>query len=627
MVTPMQSNNVSASPLLSLATQYCELTNPDKRDAKVSKVYLSVSRDNGELNVSPAKGEANRSYTFEECAKNFLEISIESSDSRLLPKSDQEKINRFSTWLQKQAEEYAKPRILEKIVLGVISVLKKLDLFNLLPSAETWKSSNQEKREQVKEAINKWIAPFLQETSSLSPKSSDQSNPQATPGASSSGSSSVVQRKGGGDEGASVSEKERTEILQALSEKQERPPKPSKSAKRGQQAKKTSSAFQTFITKVCAKSAQAPLEETGTFKGVGRGKIHNGVVKRKIRVVREGGEVKIILREYLASGSFSNIYKRSVWSPSAEFHQGAYLKSKKSGEKQAVAAEGREVQQTGDGAGTTAEGVESTQLGEGVSAEDEGLKSKKTDQEGVAAKKAQKEIAHSLEISEVVGKQKSPHVIQMHQVTSLKKGASKTKGILMDLYEKNLWNLPKRALVEVKKDVVRQMALGVKAFHDAGICHMDIKPANFIYRKKQGEETGYEVALTDFGMSELSGTPLATFNGTAPYAAPEVLALKVNKSPVLRTSAMDIFSLGMAMCKVCYDNINDVRKSIPPNEEGWSEAAITRRSEAVEQLQGTLSRIGDPVAKLLARMLAPVPEQRPSIDEVVEALGGQNAPE
>lgn len=68
-------------------------------------------------------------------------------------------------------------------------------------------------------------------------------------------------------------------------------------------------------------------------------------------------------------------------------------------------------------------------------------------------------------------------------------------------------------------EIARQLCVGLKGAHDAGIVHRDIKPSNILLR------TDGQVKLTDFGVAQLFSAEKLTATGgvigTAEYMAPE----------------------------------------------------------------------------------------------------------
>ena len=77
-------------------------------------------------------------------------------------------------------------------------------------------------------------------------------------------------------------------------------------------------------------------------------------------------------------------------------------------------------------------------------------------------------------------------------------------------------------------DLALQVVAALKHAHDRGIIHRDLKPANIMLasgdRKppgRAGEESGFVIKLTDFGVAKLFARPPLTaagsFVGTAAY--------------------------------------------------------------------------------------------------------------
>lgn len=89
----------------------------------------------------------------------------------------------------------------------------------------------------------------------------------------------------------------------------------------------------------------------------------------------------------------------------------------------------------------------------------------------------------------------------------------------------------------------RMLIKGLKACHDAGVCHRDIKPQNLLL------DRDYNLKLTDFGLSKIhdKSTPSAdavmqtTYVGTRGYQAPELLAGRKYGN------SCDIFSAGVVL--------------------------------------------------------------------------------
>ena len=83
------------------------------------------------------------------------------------------------------------------------------------------------------------------------------------------------------------------------------------------------------------------------------------------------------------------------------------------------------------------------------------------------------------------------------------------------------------------RSIIRQIASGLKAVHEAGIVHRDLKPSNAIINRK-----GY-LQLSDFGLSGKVGS--TSKSGTRGYWSPET----VRRQP--QGAASDWWSLGVTL--------------------------------------------------------------------------------
>jgi len=144
------------------------------------------------------------------------------------------------------------------------------------------------------------------------------------------------------------------------------------------------------------------------------------------------------------------------------------------------------------------------------------------------------------------------HIVHMHKVTKhrvLAQGNEpiqpETKGILMEFYEGGDCRqfLGKGLPFKEKLEIGRQMAQAVANIHDKSVCHVDIKPENFLVKEHQGKPW---IALTDFGISGLTGEKKTARTGTHTYSSPEQKRATKSKPYALQPSS-DIFSLGLTL--------------------------------------------------------------------------------
>ena len=107
--------------------------------------------------------------------------------------------------------------------------------------------------------------------------------------------------------------------------------------------------------------------------------------------------------------------------------------------------------------------------------------------------------------------------------------------LLMELVEgKALDVRPPGTLLEII-DTFIQAAQGLKAMHQMGYIHCDIKPNNII-RNAKGE-----VKVIDFGQTAKVGTVKERIQGTPDYISPE----QVNRKPI--TPQTDVYNLGATL--------------------------------------------------------------------------------
>jgi len=155
-----------------------------------------------------------------------------------------------------------------------------------------------------------------------------------------------------------------------------------------------------------------------------------------------------------------------------------------------------------------------------------------------------------------------------------------------------------------------QMMKGVKACHDVGVCHRDIKPQNLLLDGR------YQLKITDFGLSfiskekdRLDGVQIKTsYVGTRGYQAPELL--KGEKY----TKSCDIFSCGVVLFILL--------AGYPPFEQAWREdkwykPMCEMDSEAFWRKHSN-AKLGKDCRELLTGMLAYRARNRLTLEECLK---------
>ena len=131
-------------------------------------------------------------------------------------------------------------------------------------------------------------------------------------------------------------------------------------------------------------------------------------------------------------------------------------------------------------------------------------------------------------------------------------------GDLLDYLEK-LEKIKYKFTPDFYWDIIFEMIMGLKYFHELGYLHLDIKPTNFLVDSK-----GY-LKLTDFGLCQkISEIPFLTdiIEGDKVYISKELF--NFNSQGILNTKS-DIFSLGLSILEVI------AKINLPSSGESWAE--------------------------------------------------------
>jgi MAP/microtubule affinity-regulating kinase len=93
---------------------------------------------------------------------------------------------------------------------------------------------------------------------------------------------------------------------------------------------------------------------------------------------------------------------------------------------------------------------------------------------------------------------------------------------------------------EQAKIIFKQIVDGIKALHNRGFCHRDLKVTNMLI-----DQSTLKVRIIDFGFACLSQEKLRMYCGTKSYMPPEL----VRRIPY-DGQAMDIWALGVVLFKL-----------------------------------------------------------------------------
>ncbi|HEX8076512.1 MAG TPA: serine/threonine-protein kinase [Chthoniobacterales bacterium] len=150
-----------------------------------------------------------------------------------------------------------------------------------------------------------------------------------------------------------------------------------------------------------------------------------------------------------------------------------------------------------------------------------------------------------------------------------------------------------------------QVARGLRAAHEKGLIHRDVKPGNILFADEHTAKIG------DFGLAVAAGQNAEAQNeiwGTPYYVAPE----RLNNEP--EDFRSDLYSLGATLYHALAGR--------PPFEgETNSATALRDLKNAPLSLATAASGLRKETVRTIDRMIAPDPEDRfASYDELIEAL-------
>jgi serine/threonine-protein kinase len=153
-------------------------------------------------------------------------------------------------------------------------------------------------------------------------------------------------------------------------------------------------------------------------------------------------------------------------------------------------------------------------------------------------------------------------------------------------------------------DVFIQAAQGLKAMHQMGYIHCDIKPNN-ILRNEAGE-----VKIIDFGQSCAIGTVKERIQGTPDFIAPE----QVSRRPV--SVQTDVFNLGATLYWACTGRHIPTLYTV--NKKGENSFLMDTRIDTPQDLN---PKVPAAVSNLIMEMISTRVQKRPSdMDEVITRL-------
>lgn len=119
--------------------------------------------------------------------------------------------------------------------------------------------------------------------------------------------------------------------------------------------------------------------------------------------------------------------------------------------------------------------------------------------------------------------------------------------IIMDLESGKPFDADKNKVpYAINVKLMREAAKGLKALHEKGILHTDLKPDNLFSDSRNGGSVSYIDFGTILHMNE-NGSAYGLAQGTAAFCAPEVLAAKESRRSLEYNEKIDVYGLGISL--------------------------------------------------------------------------------
>ncbi|KHN95443.1 protein kinase-like protein [Metarhizium album ARSEF 1941] len=167
----------------------------------------------------------------------------------------------------------------------------------------------------------------------------------------------------------------------------------------------------------------------------------------------------------------------------------------------------------------------------------------------------------------------------------------------------------------------RDITSGVAYLHNANYIHRDLKPSNCLLHREGGKLT---CLISDFGevQPENAVRKSTGSTGTISYCAPEVLKMDVAGHYGNFTTKSDVFSLGMILYFMCfgrlpYQGANAIQEELEDIDQLRAEITDWQGFHGERQERPDLP---SKLYKLLKKLLALDPSERPSANEVLLAM-------
>ena len=156
------------------------------------------------------------------------------------------------------------------------------------------------------------------------------------------------------------------------------------------------------------------------------------------------------------------------------------------------------------------------------------------------------------------------------------------------------------------KVIFKKILEGVRAMHNANICHRDLKPGNILL------DDNYNPKITGICLSCINMNNLQVYSGTKTYEAPEVLERKLYDG-----IKADIFSLGQLLINLVTGQFGF--QSATPNDQFYGLIIEQKLDHYWHEVQPNNIVLSQEFKYLFIRMVDPNPDNRPSIDEILNS--------
>lgn len=159
------------------------------------------------------------------------------------------------------------------------------------------------------------------------------------------------------------------------------------------------------------------------------------------------------------------------------------------------------------------------------------------------------------------------------------------------------------------KLIFQKILKGVKAIHDAGFCHRDLKMQNILVDDK------FNPKICDFGFaSDLKGKDgsglLTDYLGTMNYAAPEIFLNRPYKGVKVDIFSLGVVLLNLATCKIGF--IQATRK-----DKYYKNIMVRRYERYWDSVKSQIGEISPELKQLYIKMVSFNPDERPNIEDIL----------